>query len=105
MLTRVVLDDALVEEAKALGKHRTKTEAVRTALREYIQRRKQREILELFGTVDFDPHYDYKALRRRSCPEEAVPSTEDQLAMLRDVPVAEELAGAIEAERRGPSEP
>jgi hypothetical protein len=25
----------------------------------------QRRILELFGTVDFDPEYDYKAARRK----------------------------------------
>ncbi len=70
MSTRVVLDDALVEEAKALGKHPTKTEAVRAALREYIQRRKQREILEIFGAVDFDPDYDYKTLRRSATTAE-----------------------------------
>jgi hypothetical protein len=27
--------------------------------------RKQRRILKLFGTIDFDPEYDYKAERRR----------------------------------------
>lgn len=35
------------------------------ALEEYIQRRKQARILELFGQVDFDPKYDYKKQRRK----------------------------------------
>ena len=35
------------------------------ALAEYVKRRKQLRILEVFGTVDFDPKYDYKAERRR----------------------------------------
>ena len=40
-------------------------DAVAAALVEYIQRRKQLRILRAFGTVDFDPTYDYKAERRR----------------------------------------
>lgn len=65
MSTNLALDDALVEEAKAIGHHKTKKEAVTAALREYVQRRQQMRILELFGTIDFDPDYDYKAERRR----------------------------------------
>jgi hypothetical protein len=38
---------------------------VTTALQEYIQRHRQQRILADFGTVDFDPQYDYKAERRR----------------------------------------
>jgi hypothetical protein len=34
-------------------------------LNEYIQRRKQQQIVELFGKVDMDPTYDYKKQRRR----------------------------------------
>jgi hypothetical protein len=29
------------------------------------QRRRQRRIIKLFGTIDYDPAYDYKAERRR----------------------------------------
>ena len=65
MVTHLVIDDTLIEEAKRIGRHKTKKDAVTTALREYIQRHKQREILALFGTVDYDPDYDYKAARRR----------------------------------------
>jgi Arc/MetJ family transcription regulator len=65
MATNLAIDDKLIEEARRLGEHRTKKEAVTTALEEYIQHCKQNQILEDFGTVDFDPEYDYKAERRR----------------------------------------
>ncbi|HWZ75724.1 MAG: DUF2191 domain-containing protein [Acidobacteria bacterium] len=65
MATNLAIDDRLIEEARKSGKHKTKKEAVTTALREYIQRHRQRRILEAFGTFDFDPSYDYKAERRR----------------------------------------
>jgi Arc/MetJ family transcription regulator len=65
MPTNLLLDDALVEEAKKLGGHRTKREAVNEALAEYVARRKQRGILELFGKLEPDPDYDYKTERRR----------------------------------------
>ncbi len=65
MATNLVIDDKLIEEARKTGGHRTKKEAVTTALQEYIQRHKPRRILDAFGTFDFDPTYDYKAERRR----------------------------------------
>jgi Arc/MetJ family transcription regulator len=64
--TNVVIDDRLLLEAKKIGGHRTKKAAVTEALREYIQRRKQAQIIELFGKVEFDPKYDYKKQRRKS---------------------------------------
>ena len=65
MPTNLALDDQLIEEARRVGRHKTKREAVSAALAEYVKRRKQLRILEVFGTVDFDPKYDYKAERRR----------------------------------------
>lgn len=65
MPIRVELDPALIEEARRLGGHRTKKEAVAAALQEYVQRRRQAKVLELFGTIEYDPGYDYKAERRR----------------------------------------
>ena len=58
-------EDRLIDEARNLGGHKTKKEAVNAALQEYVQRRKQMEIIKLFGTIDYDPKYDYKAARRR----------------------------------------
>jgi Arc/MetJ family transcription regulator len=65
MATNLDLDDKLVEEAKRLGKHRSKRAAVNEALAEYVASRKRRRILDLFGTLEWDPKYDYKAERRR----------------------------------------
>jgi Arc/MetJ family transcription regulator len=65
MATNLAIDDKLIEEARRIGSHKTKKEAVTTALEQYIQRHKQLQILDDFGTVDFDPEYDYKAERRR----------------------------------------
>jgi len=42
MATNLALDDKLVEEAKRLGKHRTKREAVNEALAEYVAGRRRR---------------------------------------------------------------
>ena len=65
MATNLALDDALIEQARRIGKHRTKKEAVTSALREYVRRRRQLEILDLVGQVPFDESYDYKPLRQR----------------------------------------
>jgi len=48
------------------GADKTKKAAVTVALAEDVQRRKQLRILEAFGSIDFDPKYDYKAERRRT---------------------------------------
>jgi Arc/MetJ family transcription regulator len=66
MPTNLALDPELLEEAHRIGGHRTKKATVTEALREYILRRKQQRILGLFGTVDYEVDYDYKAQRRRS---------------------------------------
>ena len=65
MPTNLALDDRLIEEARRIGQHKTKREAVSAALAEYVKRRKQLRILEAFGSVDFDPKYNYKTERRR----------------------------------------
>ena len=64
MPTNLALDDRLIEEAQKLGRHRTKKEAVTAALDEYISRRKQLDVIGLFGKIDFDENYDYKRARR-----------------------------------------
>ncbi len=65
MATNLAIDDKLLEEARIVGKHATKKAVVNEALAEYIQRRKQAEIVGLFHAVDYDPDYDYKALRQK----------------------------------------
>jgi hypothetical protein len=64
MATNLAIDDGLIDEARRVGNHKTKKEAVTTALKEYIDRRRQLEILKLFGTIDYDPAYDYRKMRQ-----------------------------------------
>ena len=66
MPTNLAIDDRLLEEAQRIGGQRTKKATVTEALQEYIQRRKQAKILKIFGTVEFDPTYDYMKQRRKS---------------------------------------
>jgi len=66
MATNLAIDDSLIEEAKTVGRHKTKKAAVTVALQEYIQRHKQSEIIKLFGNIDYDEGYNYKAQRRKN---------------------------------------
>ncbi len=65
MATNLAIDERLLEEALRAGGHRTKKATVNEALVEYIRRRKQGDIVALFGKLDIDPEYDHKAQRRR----------------------------------------
>jgi Arc/MetJ family transcription regulator len=49
MATNLQLDDKLIDQAVALGKHRTKRAAVTQALTDYIRHLQQERILDLFG--------------------------------------------------------
>jgi Arc/MetJ family transcription regulator len=64
MATNLAIDDRLIEEARRIGGHGTKKEAVTVALQEYVARRKQLAVLDLFGTIDFDKSYDYRRSRQ-----------------------------------------
>lgn len=65
MATNLGIDTHLLEEAVKVGKHKTKKSAVNEALREYVNRHKQLEIIDLFGKINYDPKYDHKKLRHR----------------------------------------
>jgi Arc/MetJ family transcription regulator len=64
--TNLQVDDRLIIKAVKLGRHKTKKAAVTEALIEYIEHLEQEKVLLMFGTVDYDPKYDYKRQRRRS---------------------------------------
>ena len=66
MPTNLNINDALLRRAQRLGGHRTKRQTVETALQRYVRYLGQKKALELAGTIDFDPAYDYKAQRRRA---------------------------------------
>jgi putative antitoxin of VapBC-like toxin-antitoxin system len=65
MATNLAIDDNLLEEARIVGKHATKKAVVNEALAEYIQRRKQADIIDLFHKIDYDTDYDYKVQRNK----------------------------------------
>ena len=62
--TNLRIDQQLLRRATQLGGHKTKREAMNAALEEYIQRRDQTRIIELFGRLPFDRDYNYKKQRR-----------------------------------------
>ena len=65
MATNLSIDPELIERALEVSGERTKKAAVTKALEEFIARRRQRRVLELFGRLEWDAGYDYKAERRR----------------------------------------
>jgi Arc/MetJ family transcription regulator len=65
MATNLQIDDRLIIKALNLGKHRTKKAAVTQALVDYIHHLEQKKILTSFGTIDYDPKFNYKRQRKR----------------------------------------
>ncbi len=64
MRTNIVLDDILIEEAfKYSSSIRTKKDLIETALKEYVQNRKIKDLRELKGKIQFSDEYDYKKMR------------------------------------------
>ena len=64
--TNLQIDDKLIVKAVKLGGHKTKKAAVTQALIEYIIHMEQEKILSMFGSVDYDPDYNYKTQRSRT---------------------------------------
>ena len=65
MPTNLQIDDRLLAKAQKLGGFRTKRDTVNQALTEFVRRRGQQDIVELFGTVEFTPGFDHKKLRAK----------------------------------------
>lgn len=65
MRTNIVLNDELMEEAfKYSQTIATKRELIETALKEYVNNRKRKNIKELKGKIKFQDDYDYKTMRK-----------------------------------------
>lgn len=64
MATNLQIDQSLLEQAKLLAGLPTKRETVNEALKEFIQSRLRRQLLQLRGQIEYFEDYDYKALRR-----------------------------------------
>ena len=65
MATNLSIDPDLIERALEISGERTKKAAVTKALEEFIARRQQKRLLDLFGKLQWDSSYDYKAGRSR----------------------------------------
>jgi len=62
--TNIVLDDELVDEAFSCSQTiHTKKVLIETALREYVDNRKRRNLNDLVGKIKFRDDYDYKSMR------------------------------------------
>ena len=66
MATNLSIDPKLLDRALAVSGERTKKAAVTRALEEFIARREQKKVIALFGSLEWDPAYDYKAERERA---------------------------------------
>jgi Arc/MetJ family transcription regulator len=70
MRTNITLDDELVRQAFGFSSAKTKRELIDQALREFVQRHKTKDLLDLAGAVEFVDDYDHKRLRElRNVPD------------------------------------
>jgi Arc/MetJ family transcription regulator len=65
MPTNLEIDDRLLAKALKVGGLKTKKATVNEALAEYVRHRQQQEVVKLFGSVEFDSAFDYKAERKK----------------------------------------
>ena len=65
MATNLAIDNKLLHEALEISGMKTKKDTVNLALKEFVDRHKQLEILSIFGKMDPDPDFDYKKGRSR----------------------------------------
>ena len=65
MATNLAIDDSLLRKALKIGGKKTKKDTVNEALREFIVRREQKKVLDLFGTVEYFDDYEPKKYRKK----------------------------------------
>jgi Arc/MetJ family transcription regulator len=65
MATNLAIDDKLLTKALEIGGFRSKKDTVNAALDEFIKRRRARELVNVFGTIEYEDSYDYKKMRSR----------------------------------------
>ena len=66
MATNLAIDDTLLVEAQDISGLKTKRETVNLALKEFIQRRRQEEVISIFGKIEYEKDYNYKNNRQRT---------------------------------------
>ncbi len=57
------LDESLLNEALLLTNLTAQEELIKLALQELVRSRRQKNLLELAGQIEFAPDFDHKALR------------------------------------------
>ena len=65
MATNLSIEPELLDKALEISDEKTKKAVVTQALVEYIARRERVQIKELFGQLEWDTEFDYKAMRER----------------------------------------
>jgi len=65
MATNLAIDDRLLTKALEIGGYKSKKDTVNAALDEFIKRRKAKDLIDIFGTIEYDASYDYKKMRSR----------------------------------------
>ena len=65
MTTNIAINNTLLNNALRIGEYKSKKDTINAALQEFIQRRQIEDVIALFGTIEFDENYDYKAMRNR----------------------------------------
>jgi Arc/MetJ family transcription regulator len=63
MNTNIFIDTELMSQAIALSELKTKKDIIDLALREFVSRRKRKNLAELKGKIEFADGYDYKTMR------------------------------------------
>ena len=66
MATNLAIDPELLETALEVSGEKTKKAAVTKALTEFVARRQQKRLRELFGSLEWSSDYDYKRDRSRA---------------------------------------
>ena len=65
MATNLSIDPELLDKALRIGGEKTKKATVTRALHEFIARREQKKLMDLFGTLEWSDDFDYKHERSR----------------------------------------
>ncbi|HEY0967368.1 MAG TPA: type II toxin-antitoxin system VapB family antitoxin [Opitutaceae bacterium] len=65
MPTNLQIDDRLLEAAQRVGGFKTKKDTVNHALEDFVRRRDQVRVFELFGAINLHEKFDPKQLRKK----------------------------------------
>ena len=67
MPSNIDYNPKLLSEVQKIGHFKFKKDAVNAALKEFVDRRKQKKIFHLFGKIEYEPNYCHKEGRVRKC--------------------------------------